>query len=175
MAFKDLSEFLDDAHLDLPIDGTVYRVTDPDAETGLLVQRLMDIGVAAQQGREVDGAELDDVEEADLYERVLGDAHAAMVADGIGWSKIKHAATTAMIWIAVDTATAEKYWETGAGAGGEGQGEAAPAAGQNRASRRASAAAVRTTRKRASTTTTRASRSTPRKASPGKPSSNSGS
>ncbi|MFC4912592.1 DUF7426 family protein [Actinomadura gamaensis] len=171
MAFKDLNEFLADAHLDLPINGTVYRVNDPDAETGLVVQRLMEIGAAVHQGREVTEAELDDVEEGELYERVLGDAYAQMLADNVTWSRIKHAAVTAMIWISADLESAEKYWETA----GEATAPPATPAGPNRASRRASAAAARTTRSRASTTGTRASRSTTRKPSPGRKSSASGS
>lgn len=169
MAFKDLREFLDGRHLDLPIDGTVYRVCDVDAATGLWVQKVMDLGIAAAQGREVDGVVLDDDEERDVYRRVLGDTYDQMTADGVGWADLKHAAVTAMIWIAFDEAAAEKYWESGSGE------VPAPAPGPNRASRRASSAAARKTRSRASTSTTRVSRAaTPTTPSRGQKSSGSG-
>lgn len=172
MAFKDLREFTDGRFIDLPIDGKTYRVHDVDAETGIWVQRVMELGIAASQGQEVDGAVLDDDDETEAYERVLGDTYEEMIADRVAWSDIKHCATTAMIWIAFDEDTAQKYWETGKSAApGE---AAAPAAGPNRASRRASSAAARKTRSRASTSGTRASRSTTPKVSPGSPSSSSG-
>jgi hypothetical protein len=170
MAFKDLREFVDGRHLDLPIDGKTYRVHDVDADTGVWVQKAVDLGIAAHQGKDVDGAVLDDDEERGAYERVLGDTYEEMRADGVEWGDLKHAAITAMIWIAFDQETAEKYWETG----DKGEAAAPETPGPNRASRRASSAAVRKTRSRASTSTTRASRSTTATASPGKRSSSSG-
>jgi hypothetical protein len=170
VAFKDLREFVDGRFIDLPIGGTTYRVHDVDAETGVWVQKVMDIGLAAYQGKDVDGAVLDDDEERDTYERVLGDTYEQMLADGVDWGDIKHVAVTAMIWIAFDADTAERFWETG----DKGEAAAPETPGPNRASRRASSAAARTTRSRASTNGTRASRSAPKKASPGKRSSSSG-
>jgi hypothetical protein len=171
VAFKDLRDLIDGRFLDLPIDGRTYRVHDVDAETGMWVQKVMDLGIAAHQGKDVDGSTLDDEQEVEAYERILRGTYDEMVEAGVEWGDIKHVATTAMIWIAFDEDTAQKYWETG----DQGE-EVAPAQtpGPNRASRRASSAAVRKTRSRASTTTTRASRSTTKKASPGARSSASG-
>lgn len=171
MAFKDLREFTDGAHIDLPIGGVMYRINDVDAETGLLVQRLMDAALEAEgSGGDIDVDEelLDDAREMRLYEDVLGDALEEMRDNGLLWSDIKRAATTAMIWIAFDEETAEKYWESGERAGEA----AAPAVGQppsgaNRTARRASSASARKTRSRASTKPTRASTSTTRKTAPG--------
>lgn len=156
MAFKDLREFSAGKFLDLPIDGKTYRVHDVDAETGLWVQGLMDAGIAAAEGRDVDAAALGDDDEQDVYGRVLGATLDELVEGGVGWSDIKHAGVTAMLWIAFDTDTAQAYWESG-GVPGEAP---APTAGPNRASRRASAASARKTRSRASTTPTKAPRST---------------
>jgi hypothetical protein len=169
MAFKDLREFSEGRHIDLPIDGVTYRINDVDAETGLLVQRLMDAGIqAGQAGQPIDLDEdlLDDAQELSTYESVLGDAYQQMLDDGVRWGDIKRAAMTAMIWIYFDEETAERFWETGAAGEAAAPATGQPPSGANRAARRASSAAARTTRKRASgsTTTAKPSRSTARKA-----------
>lgn len=171
MAFKDLRELREQARLELPIDGKTYVVYDVDAETGLWAQELVDLGIAAYQGAEVDGSVLDDGDERNMYARLLGKTLDEMLADGVAWSDIKHAGITALLWIAHDEETAAKYWES---TPGEAEREAQKP--PNRASRRASAAAARTTRTRASTSGTKAAKtSAARKtASRGKTSSNSG-
>ncbi|WUI02110.1 hypothetical protein OHR68_09970 [Spirillospora sp. NBC_00431] len=170
MAFKDLREFTEGAHIDLPIGGVTYRINGVNAETGLLVQRLMDAGVAAAQaGGEfnLDEELLDDAQEINSYEAVLGDAYQQMLDDDVDWEELKRAAMTAMVWIYADEETAERFWESGS------PGEAAPPAagrppsGANRATRRGSSAVARKTRSRASTNGTRASTSTARKKAPG--------
>lgn len=163
MAFKDLREFSQGRFIDLPIDGVTYRINDVDGETGLLVQRLMDAAFAAMQDGDaaeldLDEELLDDASEISSYERVLGDAYQQMLEDGVGWSDIKTAAMTTMLWIYTDEDTASKFWEAG-GDLSKVEGKA-PAPAANRASRRASSAAARKTRSRASTSGTRASRST---------------
>lgn len=169
MAFKDLREFSDGRHIDLPIDGVTYRINDVDAETGLLVQRLMDAGVqAGQAGRPLDLDEdlLDDAQELSTYESVLGDAYQEMLDNGVGWADLKRAAMTAMVWIYFDEETAERFWESGSAGEAVAPATGQPPSGVNRAARRASSAAARTTRKRASTSGTRASRSTTQKKAP---------
>lgn len=169
MAFKDLREFVDKASIDLPIDGTVYTVYDVDAETGLWAQSVLEVGAAAYNGQDLDGAELlDDDAERGVYQRLLAGTFDQMCADGVAWNDIKHASITALVWITVDEESATRYWESG-GTPGEAQARPAP----NRASRRASAAVVKKTRKPASTSGTRVSKST--KARPGTRSSSSGS
>lgn len=164
MAFKDLREFSAGRHIDLPIDGVTYRINDVDGETGLLIQRLMDAAFAAMQDGDaaeldLDDELLDDASEISSYERVLGDAYQQMIDDGVGWTDIKTAAMTTMLWIYTDEDTACKFWEAG-GDLSKVEGKAPAPAGANRASRRASSAAARKTRSRASTSGTRASRST---------------
>jgi len=146
--FKDLDEFFDDS-LRLPVGGRTYVIPAPDAEVGLLCQRLMNAGIAAEAGEAVDGEELtklaavvlDDDQEQDLYKRILGPVYDELFTDGLTWPKIQHIGTTALIWVAAGTDAAVKFWST--------SGEA-PA--PNRATRRA--AAARSTRSRGSATTT---------------------
>jgi hypothetical protein len=110
--FRDLDEFFDDT-LPLPIKGKTYVVPGPDADTGLLCQRLMAVGITAAQGGDIDAAQLDDAGEIDLYARVLGPVYQELLADKVSWPRIKHAGTTAFLWIAADLDTAMKFWEMG--------------------------------------------------------------
>lgn len=141
---KALDEFFDDT-LTLPIGGREYTIPAPDAETGLLCQRLMQAGVAAAAGQQTDLsdlAELDDDQETDLYKRCLGPVYDQLIADKVSWPRIKHAGITAFLWVAADLETAMRYWEAG------GNPEAfAP-------SRTVSEAAASTTRSRGSTSGT---------------------
>lgn len=169
MAFKDLREFSEGAHIDLPIGGITYRIAGVDAQTGLLIQRLMDAGIkAGQSGQPIDLDEdlLDDAQELSTYESVLGDAYQQMLDDGVDWEELKRASMTVMIWVYFDEETAEKFWETGAAGEALAPATGQPPSGANRANRRASSAAARSTRPRASTNGTRASRSTTRKKAP---------
>ncbi|MEU9839744.1 hypothetical protein AB0C69_11040 [Actinomadura sp. NPDC048032] len=170
MAFKDLREFAEGPHIDLPIGGITYRINGVDAQTGLLVQRLMDAGVqAAQAGDEfdLDDELLDDAQELNSYEAILGDAYQQMLDDGVDWEELKRAAVTTMVWIYADEDTAEKFWESGAVGEALAPVTGRPPSGANRATRRASSAAGRKTPSRASTSGTRGSRSTTRKKAPG--------
>jgi uncharacterized membrane protein YgcG len=152
MTFKDLDELVQGgAHLDLPIRGKTYRIADVDAETGLWAQRLYDVSNAVHAGRQVDGADLDDLAEEQMFRRLLGDTLDELLADGVGWSAVKHVFMTVMAWIVVDEDTARQVWERGA------PGEARGPAG-NRRSRRASQAMERTTRQQGSMSGTKASR-----------------
>jgi len=165
MTFRDLDEFLDDT-LPLPIGGRVYVVADVDAETGLLCQRLFAAGADAYAGREPHiPAELDDGQELDLYQRVLGDTYAQMVSGGVHWQKISLAAQTTIAWIAVGRDAAEQVWNSG--------GRPEQQAPNREARRTASKATAKSTRSRGSTSTTGSPR---RKAngSAGRKSSNTG-
>lgn len=145
---KALDEFFDDT-LTLPVGGKEYTIPAPDAETGLLCQRLMQAGVAAAAGQQTDLsdlAELDDDQETDLYKRCLGPVYDQLIADKVTWPRIKHCGVTAFLWIAADLDTAMKFWDAG------GAPEAlAP-------TRAASEAAASTTRSRGSTSGTSRSR-----------------
>lgn len=112
---RDLEEFFDPT-LRLPIRGKTYVVRSPSAAVGLRAQRLMATGVAAVNGVElsaedVKGLELDDDQERELMPQVLGDVYDEMLADGLPWHWIRHAGTTAFMWIASGREAAERFWE----------------------------------------------------------------
>jgi hypothetical protein len=116
--FKDWADLDKGAHLPLPISGTVYRVPSPPAGVGLRVQAFMQELLAAQAQALKDSGEidfdqevLDDAAELDLYRDVLGTALEAMEADGVPIEAVKHAALTAIVWVAFDEAAAKRVWE----------------------------------------------------------------
>ncbi|WKU45968.1 hypothetical protein Q3V23_18950 [Streptomyces sp. VNUA116] len=111
MAFEALGELLDDA-LHLPLGDRIYTVPAPSAEVGLRTQALINAAAVAADGGRVDEQVLGDAAERSLYRDVLGSAHDEMIADGVSWPELKHAAITAMVWIAQDKAAAETYWNS---------------------------------------------------------------
>lgn len=116
MAFRDLDEFFDPT-LRLPIRGKTYVVQSVDAKTGLWCQRALSVGVQAVAGGDVteeqlDGLDLDDAQELDLYRKVLGATYDEMEDDGLPWDIIRHAGMTAFMWAAGNKQTAEDYWES---------------------------------------------------------------
>ncbi|MFD0659770.1 DUF7426 family protein [Thermocatellispora tengchongensis] len=118
--FQDLDDFFDDS-LPLPVGGKWYRIPAPDAEVGLLCQRLMHASLAAEQGEAVDDPKLTalaevvltDDEERDLYQRVLGPVFDELRADGVSWPKIQHVGATALVWVAAGKDAAAKMWASG--------------------------------------------------------------
>lgn len=145
MAFQAVDELLSDG-LDLPLGGTVYRVPAPSAEIGLRTTAIMQAAAAAADGGKADEQVLADAAERDLYRDVLGTAHDAMVADGVEWPALKHAAITSMVWIVQNKDAAERYWNSGGDPS-----RLAP----NRAARRNSSDAASSTRPRGSTSGTK--------------------
>jgi hypothetical protein len=149
MALKDLSSFLDDDAIDVPIDGKTYRVESPDAKTGLLLASLANVGVKAASGADVNEADvekldLDDAGERDFMEMVLGDTLAELIADNVAWTKIQRLSRYCFIHFAIGEEAADDALKSGALTG------EAPA--PNRAARRAgSRGAATTTKRRAST------------------------
>ncbi|MGH3745812.1 MAG: DUF7426 family protein [Micromonosporaceae bacterium] len=111
-SLRNLDDFVDDS-LKLPIGGKTYVVPGPDAATGIMCQRLMTAGARAHAGMDIGdiSIDLDDEEEDAFFRRVLGPAYEQMVADGVSWPRLKHAALTAFFWIAMDDDTAKAFWE----------------------------------------------------------------
>lgn len=114
MGFRELDEFFDPT-LRLPIRGKVYVIKSVDAKTGIRLQRLFTVGAQAVAGAEVSSEqlaslELDDSEEFELYQTVLGDAYDEMIADELPWDIIRHAGTTAFMWAAGNRQAAEDFW-----------------------------------------------------------------
>lgn len=115
MGFKDLGDWAEIGGLKLPISGKVYSLPPVSAELGPRLQILMSVGVDVSTGQrvaEADQVVLNDMDERKLYEDVLGTAYGEMVADGVPWPALKHAAMTVMIDATVDRASAEAYWES---------------------------------------------------------------
>ncbi|MGC5343643.1 DUF7426 family protein [Streptomyces sp. DT171] len=167
--FQALGDFLDDA-LELPVtgrDGTVrtYRIEDPAAEDGLKIERITTMAARLAAGGTVDTAPaLDDGEELDLYRMCLGDAYEDLRA-AVSWTRFRHVALTAMMWITADRETAAAYWATG-----DAPGKAPNRAARRSATRGSSAkGAASTTRKPGSTSGTKAASPRSRKAAPDQP------
>jgi hypothetical protein len=138
---RDLAEFFDPT-LKLPIAGKVYVVQPPDAKTGIHVQRLMTTGMLAASGGEVsqsqlDELELDDADEINLYQKLLGAVYDEMLADGHPWPYVKHAGVTAFMWVAYGKDSAEQFWESAAGEAKRPEPQDRKATASNNRSRRA--------------------------------------
>lgn len=117
-AFKDFAELDRGADLQLPVNGTMYTIPSPPAGVGLRVQAFMQELMAAQaqalkESGDIDFNQevLDDAAELDLYRDVLGPALEAMEADDVSTEAVKHAALTAIVWIAFDREAAQRVWE----------------------------------------------------------------
>lgn len=118
MAFEPIDELFDSS-LKLPIGGKTYRVPSPTADVGLHCQLVAEIGRKQRAGLEVSQADLDmltldDEAEQQWHRRILGPALDEMVADGVGWERVKHASSTTFTWIVAGTAAAERVWAGGA-------------------------------------------------------------
>lgn len=152
MTFKDLTEFFDGS-LRLPIAGKEYVIPPISADDGIWVTALITTASKVAAGGKVDEADakrltLDDGDERELYERVLGTAFEEMRVDGVNWPSISHAGQTAMVFFAQGEDAAEKVWHS------LGEAEA-----PNRATRRASKATASSTPRRGSTSGTRSRKS----------------
>lgn len=159
MAFKERREIADRDTLELLIEGKTYIVEDVTAKVGLTVQRLLELGQAAQAGQQVDGSELSDGEERDLYRKVLQSTLEEMSEDGLDWQDIKAAAMTTIAWIALGKKKAEEVWDND---GELPQGEAEGPT--NRASRRAAAKAATSTKTASRSTSKVSPRKSPKRA-----------
>ncbi|KUF19590.1 DUF7426 family protein [Streptomyces silvensis] len=112
MAFEALDELLDET-LTLPIGGRRYTIPAPSADTGLRVQTIVQAAAVAASGGQVDEQALGDAAEGDLYRDLLGPAYDEMLANGVTWPALKHAARTAIAWVVQDKAAAERVWSSG--------------------------------------------------------------
>lgn len=158
-SFKILEEFEDDA-LTLPVrlpDGKVreFRIPSPSAEDGLRVQKLMEQSARlADSGAPLDAEVLDDAGELDLFRTALGDAYEGLMSTGLTWTRVRHVAMTAVMWITVGLQEAEAYWEA--------DGDPSRRAPNRAARRAASSAAASKTQKRGSSSGTSTRKATVR-------------
>jgi hypothetical protein len=114
VAFEDLGDWAELGGLKLPIGGKVYAVPPVSAELGPRLQVVVGAGIDVARGNEVadDNQKiLDDLGELALYRDILGPVYDEMVADGVPWPALKHAAMTVMIDSATDRETAERFWQ----------------------------------------------------------------
>lgn len=134
-------DFLEDDALELTgiksakyPDGKTYVIESPDAKTGLHLAALGDIMLRAGTGAEVSDAQvarlkLDDDEERELMDKVLGPVKDEMIGDGVKWVHLRGISKYAFIYFAVGKDQADLAARNGVLAGKE-----QPA---NRAARRA--------------------------------------
>lgn len=137
----DVLSFLDDDGLEIPgvkstkyPDGKTYMIPSPDGETGIRLSALADIAVKVNSGREVDARDarrlrMDDTEERDFAQQVLGSVLPELLADGVSWVRIQRITQYAYVHFAFSPEAARDAAERGVFAG------KAPA--RNRAERRA--------------------------------------
>lgn len=114
--FEALDELLDEA-IELPVPvGTggrkVYRIESPSGRDGLRIERITQVAVQllSDDGENVDTEMLDDDEESNLYEMLLGYNFQQMLDDGVKWVWLRHAALTCLMWVSSGLQTAERYW-----------------------------------------------------------------
>lgn len=123
MGFKELDDVFDSS-LKLPIGGKIYTVHAVDAKTGLWLKSITEIAArrmntAAGGGpkelseQEAASLELDDDEEFDLFQKLLGPTLEELKADGVDWERIKLVGKTATIYAMHDKDTAEQFWNNG--------------------------------------------------------------
>lgn len=105
--------------LELPINGKTYTIQPPDAATGLLVSQIGMVLLDLTDGRKVTAGDprmkaiLDDQEEAELMDRLLGDALVQMKADRVPYPYLQLVLQTALAWVLYGDAAAERLWVGG--------------------------------------------------------------
>src|SRR5690625_3533188 len=94
-------------------DGKTYRIESPDADTGLYLAALGDIMLRAGTGApvsddQVSRLKLDDDQELELMDRVLGETKDEMIADGVKWVHLRGVSKYAFIYFAVGKEQADQ-------------------------------------------------------------------
>lgn len=155
--FEALDELLDE-FIELPVpvgDGDdrkikTYRIDTPSARDGLMIERITNAAVQIANGGENINVEmLDDEEERELYQMLLGDTFGKMLDDGVKWAWMRHVSLTVLMWVSSGLDTAEKYWK----AAGDPE-RLAPNREARRSKQQGSSAAAKSTRSRGSTSGT---------------------
>ena len=104
-------DFLDDDGFTTPPipsrafpEGKAYLVPSPDGVTGARLVALAGIAAKQNANLEVTAADLDklnlnDQEERDFMQMVLGTAYAEMMADGVSWQRISRLGQYAFVFV----------------------------------------------------------------------------
>lgn len=124
MTFVDLTDFLDDDGLHVTVRGKEYLIPSPDADTGMRLNAIATIGAAVQSGKTVPESqlkslELNDDEERNFTEQVLGSALEELRADGFSWVQLSRMAQYAFTHFAISPETARKGLAAGVFDGGK--------------------------------------------------------
>lgn len=156
--FEQLDELLDEA-IELPVpigdrddhNTRLYRIESPSARDGLQIEQITQIAATLVTGGEDINTEmLNDDEERNLFQMLLGDKFQQMLDDGVKWVWLRHSALTTLMWVTSSLATAERYWAAA------GDPEAlAPNREARRSKQQGSSAAATSTRSRGSTSGTK--------------------
>ncbi|MCX4827189.1 hypothetical protein OG746_00335 [Streptomyces sp. NBC_01016] len=115
--FEALGDFLDD-WLELPVrckDGQtrIFKVPSPPAEDGLRIDQVTTMAARlALGGAPADEEILNDDEEKDLFRLALGDAYDEIISH-VAWTRFRHIAMTAVVWITSSRENAAAYWAAG--------------------------------------------------------------
>lgn len=149
-----LWSFLEDDSIRIPVpipskthpEGKLYTVPSPDAETGIRLTALADIARKQQSGvhvseRDVARLQMDDDEEREFAQQVMGKCYTEMVEDGVAWVTIQKVMQYSYIYFSMGREVAEKAAREGLFQGGKVR---LPA--MNRADRRAATRAEMRTR-----------------------------
>lgn len=127
-----LWSFLDDDSIRIPVpipsrahpEGKLYTVPSPDAETGVRLTALADIARKQQQGvrvseRDVARLHLNDEEEREFAQQVMGTCYDEMMQDGVAWVTIQKVMNYAYIYFAMGRDVADKAAREGLFSGGK--------------------------------------------------------
>lgn len=135
------NDFLEDDALEIPgvksrkyPEGKTYFIPSPDAETGMRLSALAEIAVKVNKAidvneRDVRRLHLDDTEEREFAQQVLGPVYEELIEDGVSWVRLQRITQYAYVHFAFSPEAAREAADRGVFAG------KAPA--RNRAERRA--------------------------------------
>lgn len=137
---EDFFDFLEDDALTIPgvrstahPEGKTYKIPSPDAETGMRLSALAEIAVKVNKNLDVDKRDvtrlhLNDDEEREFSQQVLGVAYEELLADGVSWVRMQRITQYAYVHFAFSPEAAREAAERGVFAG--------KAQARNRAARR---------------------------------------
>lgn len=125
----DFYDFLEDDTLEIPNvksrahpEGKTYSIPSPDAETGMRLSALAEIAVKVNKSidvheRDVKRLHLDDNEEREFAQQVLGPVYEELIADGVSWIRLQRITQYAYVHFAFSPEAAREAAERGVFAG----------------------------------------------------------
>lgn len=128
-SINDFFGFLEDDGLEIPgvksttyPDGKTYIIPSPNAEMGMRLAAIAELGSKASQGvemneRDMQRLQMDDKEERAFTEQILGDTYQQLIDDGVSWVRIQRITQYAFTYFAFSPETARKAAESGAFSG----------------------------------------------------------